>query len=124
MQASFMKRVVPQILFILLFLLELLIAGRLMLVDVFRIRSQRILVETMMSVGLGISVWIVFLWILAVLGWITPIAGWFLSIAIPIIGLRHSREWIRRFFSASWEVERQWHSLSVLLGFPSIAKPL
>lgn len=115
-QWSFIMRVVPQILFLLGLVLELLIAGS-MLLAALKYRPARPLTEFVLSIGLGAFLWVAMLWLLAVLGVYTPVAGWGLAVLIPVVGYRYALTWLRRFRDTAWEGEYAWHAVAMLLGW-------
>ncbi len=113
---SFIKRVLPPVLLLLVLVLELLTIGRFLLHRA-RLKPKEESLELVMSLGAGACFTIAVLWILAVAHIYTSIAGWLLIIAIPIIGWKHALHWIRQFFHATWTVEKRWYSLIILLGW-------
>lgn len=124
---SFVTRVLSQVLFVLVFLFELLILGRLALYGLlWRAKERRdepwlgfpsLLVESIFSVAVGAGVGIVILWLFAVAGLYTTMAGWLVALVIPIFGFRHARYWINRFLYHSWEGKYRFWDLSLLLGW-------
>ena len=115
-QRAFFSRVLPLALVVLAFLFELLVAGRFLL-SLLRLRSPNPFAEMILSIGLGIGVWIVLLWTIAVFGMFTKAAGWAFILLMPAALYRHSRYWLRRFVSASWVVNCSWRSISLLLAW-------
>jgi len=120
-QKSFVLRVVPLLLFILLLLLEMLVMGR-AIIKWLKLKPDRLLLESMLSVGLGACSFIALLWTLAVISLHLPFlplfstpAGWALLLVIPLVGYKHVHYWITKFFSASWECDRSWRDPIILL---------
>lgn len=111
---SFFSTVFSQVLFILLILFELIVAGRFALARL-RLRTGDMLTEATVCFALGSCVWVVLLWALAVAGVFTANAGWILMAAVPVVCHRHVRYWVTAFFRASVPVHQPWHSVSVLL---------
>jgi hypothetical protein len=122
MQSAFITVVMPYVLFILLFLFEILVLGRALFVR-FRLKERRKLIETMMSAGLGVCGWTAILWTCGVLSQVTPISiftfasGWILFGVVPLLFYKHSLYWLRQFFGASWEREYMFASVTMLLGW-------
>ena len=114
-QGSFFTRVLPPLLVVLLLLSQFLIAGRFTLRRLFRIRPQTLLLETVVSLCIGACVWVVLLWLGAVLGIYTVLYGWALLLVVPLIGHRDTRYWLKQFWSAAWEIEGKWFSVQALL---------
>lgn len=120
-QGSFVTRVLSHVFFLLFFLLDLLIIGRLLL-SIFRIRTPSVRIEAILSVGLGVCGLIVILWTIAVVSSVTvPLyiatVGWGVLLLIPIIGFRHARYWIDRFLHSSVDFKGPWYSPQVILGW-------
>lgn len=113
-QTAFVTRVLTQVVFIVLFLFELLVLGRALLLFL-GIRPRSLLLESLLSTALGACALVAILWCLAVFGILTAPVGWLLACLIPIAGIRHSRVWLQRGFTESWTVERPWWSATVLL---------
>lgn len=122
-QKGFWTIVLPQALFALLLIFELLVLGRVLLTSLFRLRSLPPAIEGMASLGLGVGGWIGVIWFLAVLSQVTPVSllsapiGWVLLLAIPIAAYTHSLHWIRVFWGRRWESEQTWFALNMLLGW-------
>lgn len=114
MQTAFLTRVLAQVALVLLFLLELLILGRLFL-SLLRVRMLHPLAEFVLSLGAGACCLIALVWLLAVLWIYTTLAGWILALAIPAVGYRHALYWIRRFSTAQWQVDEKPWSIVFLL---------
>lgn len=115
LQSAFFTRVLPPMLFVLLFFFELAIAGRLVLKRLLRIRTENPLVEFVLSLGVGVGAWIILLWLGAVFHIYTAYFGWGLALAIPLIGWRHAQYWMQRFLTAKWHLIIQPYSLLLLL---------
>ncbi len=115
-QSFFFTRVIPPLLFVLLFLFELVVLGRFLL-HALRLRRTSLLSETMMSVGLGACGWMLILWTVAVLGILTMPIGWIAFVLLPLALYRHSLYWIRIFLFHEWEMERDWYDILILLGW-------
>ncbi len=113
-QVSFVTRVLPQVLFVLFLLLDLLVAGRFFL-GLLKFPTRRLLEEAMLSVGLGAGVVIVALWTIAVMGvYIQPV-GWALMLAIPVVFFPQTLYWLRQFVFHTWEFEGSLYDVSLLL---------
>jgi len=65
-QTSFFTRVVPPLIFTLLFLCELLVLGRFLLRKALRISTDSLLEEAVLSLGVGACTMVAALWVLAV----------------------------------------------------------
>ncbi len=115
-EKAFLGRVVPQILFVLLLLGELLILGR-MALQWIRYRSPNLLIETVFSLGVGAGFGIAILWTLAVAGIFVATAGWFVALVIPAAGYKHTRYWLTTFLYHQWKREYRWFDLPLLLSF-------
>ncbi len=122
-QMAFVTRVVTQMIFVLLLLFEFLILGRTILHWLFKRAIHEsplhssLMLESIVSVGLGACAGIVLLWLLAVAGFYTGIAGWILVIIIPLAGLTHAQYWLDRFLHHTWEREYRPWDPALLLGF-------
>ena len=116
MQRSFLTRVLPQFLVLLLVTLELLVLGRFLLL---RLRAPPLapLVEMMFSVGLGACGWIVLLWLLASFSALRPVVLWPLVVAVPLTGFRHVGYWLRQSVRRSWRIDLRRRAVAVLLGW-------
>ncbi len=112
-QSSFVTRVLPPFLFVLLLLFELLVLGR-MLLRLVRFPAMAPLPEFVMSAGAGVCGWIVLLWILAVAHLIRMPVAWAFVLLIPALGYRHVLHWIRQFVRSK---EMTVHWPTVVLGF-------
>ena len=115
-QSAFVTRVLTQALFVLVLLLQFLIAGRAVL-GWLRLRAQTPLMEALFSVGLGAGAWIVLLWCLAIAGFYTQGLGWALVLAVPALGHRHARYWLEAFFRRRWAGEYLWYAPVLLIGW-------
>lgn len=132
MQASFVTRILSQLVFILLLFFEFLVLGRFLL-SLLRIRREDMGTEALLSVGLGATGGIIILWVLAVAHLFVPIVGWGLLIAIPLAGYQHARYWLSVFTSYEWDIDVKpydvcvplsWLLLSYLaLNFLSVVRP-
>ncbi|MDP7477271.1 MAG: hypothetical protein QF442_02375 [Candidatus Peribacteraceae bacterium] len=114
-QMSFFTRVLPPLVVVLIFLFELLILGRLILRSIFRIRPDSLLMESLLSAGIGAGGWIVLIWFAAVFSIYTPLVGWGLVLFVPIVGFRHAQYWLEKFIFKNWKVDQKWYSVQVLL---------
>ena len=114
-QKSFITRVLPPLLFLLLLSLEFLVLGRFVLRKFLRITPSDMLTEFVISLGVGAGVLIVLLWLGAVTHIYTALFGWLLLLAIPVVLFRHSQYWIERFLHTRWSFTARWHSVLVLL---------
>ena len=119
-QKSFFARVFPPLFVIFLILVELLIAGR-MVLSWLKLKPDGVLLEAVISSGLGTCFFVAVLWTIAVISkhiglplynmWV----GWGLMIAIPIIGWQHLRYWLHSFIESDCEINRQWYDPTILL---------
>ena len=112
-QTFFITRVLSQVLFLLLLCFTFLVSGRAIL-SKFRIRPDTFLWEGTLSLGVGICAAIVFLWILAIFGILNIYLGWVAIIAVLVIGLKHTRYWLKVFLYHSWDIRRPWYSFMVI----------
>ncbi|TSC59194.1 MAG: Uncharacterized protein Greene041619_30 [Candidatus Peregrinibacteria bacterium Greene0416_19] len=115
-QTAFVTRVLSQVLIAIIFLFELLLAGHTVLM-LLRLRPRSLLLEGMLSVGIGVYVWIFALWLLAISSLFTANAGWLLVIAVPITCFRSVLYWAERFWRHEWEVHLRWSSPLILLAW-------
>jgi hypothetical protein len=106
----------PTLLWVTVLLFELLIAGSVIL-KLFRLRFNRLLTETAVSLGLGAFAWVAALWFLAVIHLYYAPLGWLLMLAVPAIGWREARTWLRRFIGYEWEREYSFTDISLVLGW-------
>ncbi|MBU1123902.1 hypothetical protein KJ652_04890 [Patescibacteria group bacterium] len=120
-QKSFFTRVFPLFALILIFLFELLVAGRAVLGWI-RLKSERPIMEAMLSVGLGACAFIAMLWTMAVISFHFPSlplytapAGWTLFVLVPLIGFKHSKHWLNKSIKTEWKVELSWRDPVILL---------
>ena len=113
-QRSFIVRVIPVLLFVLLLFWEWLIIGRVVF-NLFRVSSPSLLTEFTFSAAFGACLWIVALWILAVGQILIAPVGWAMVFLVPILFLRHAVYWIRRFLFTSWVVPLSWRQPTWLL---------
>ncbi|MCF7844312.1 MAG: hypothetical protein K9M03_00595 [Kiritimatiellales bacterium] len=122
-QKSFVTRVVPLLIFILVLLFEMLVMGH-AIITWLKLKPKRLLIESMLSVGLGACAFIALLWFLAVISLHMPFlplfsapVGWGLLIVIPLIGYKHAKYWHEQLLSASWECNRSWRDPFILLSW-------
>lgn len=115
-QISFITRVLSQVILVLFFLFDLLVLGRLLL-SLLRVSTRHPVAELVVSFGAGVCGLIAVLWLLAILSVYTTPVGWIVVLTIPLIGFRHARYWIRRFFGVAWEVRGAWYNPMFLLGW-------
>ncbi len=113
-QRSFIVRVLPPLLFVLLLFWEWLIVGRAVF-RLFRMPSPPLLIEFAYSAALGACVWIAMLWALAVGHVLISPVGWVLVLGIPVLLFRHAVYWLRRFLFTSWTVPLSWRDPAWLL---------
>lgn len=116
LQISFFTRVLTPLIFLLVLLFEILVLGRFILRRI-GVKTERLLVESLLSMGLGVCGWILLLWIIAVAGIITSPVGWVLMIAMPLILNKHSLYWWRALRTTEWEIDEEWHGIAVLLAW-------
>jgi len=113
-QGAFFSRVFSQVFVPVVLFFQLLVLGSAVL-WLIGLRPRRVLIEAVLSVGLGAGAWIALLWFIAVLGLFTANVGWVLLVTVPVLLYRNSLRWLRIFVSHRWEIELPlWH-VSVLL---------
>jgi hypothetical protein len=115
-QESFFTRVLSEVAVIFLFLGELLVLGHALL-KLLRVRPPGVLLEGVFSMGLGVTGWIVILWLLAVVSLFTKTAGWILVLAVPVLCYRSVLYWFRTFRDTQIRIEGPWYSAALLLGW-------
>lgn len=113
LQSAFFTRVLPPLFFILLFAFQFLVLGRAVLRRVFSLDSFNDGLEFLFSLGLGACLWIVFLWLGAVLHVYTATYGWILLVLLPIAFYKETIYWIQKFTRSSKSITLPWYSLSV-----------
>lgn len=116
MQASFVTRVLPQMLVALVLLVELLVLGRLLLLRL-RPPPQKPLVETAYSIGIGVFGWIVLLWILGMVSALRSFLVWPLVFLIPIMAYGHLVYWLKHAFRQAMILHLERHAGLLLLGW-------
>ena len=116
MQTFFFKRTVPQIIFLSLLILTFLTTGR-MILNALRFRFNRVLVETVLSFGLGACAWSMLLWIFGVAHILTKPVGWLAILVILGAGYKHAKHWMLLFWNHRWEVDRSWKSPMILIAW-------
>ncbi len=114
-QQSFFTRVLGQMLFIALFLFELLVLGGFLL-RLFRVQSRGFLMESVVSLGLGACGMVVIFWTLALLSLYSAPFGWTLLILLPLVLFRQSWYWLKALWKPK-EIEVSWKSATILLGW-------
>ncbi|MDD4628868.1 MAG: glycosyltransferase family 39 protein [Candidatus Peribacteraceae bacterium] len=113
-QDSFLTRVIPPLLFVLIFLFELLTAGRLLL-HLCRFPRLTGLTEAVISAGVGACFWIALLWTIAILHIIIAPVAWTLVVLLPILGWRHALHWLKQCVRGGEEISLRWHSILIVL---------
>lgn len=113
-QQSFITRVVPVFLFVLVLLFEFLVLGR-MFLRLFKFPSVSLLVDITVSAGLGACVWVALLWSLAVLQFITMPVVWAFALLIPVVAYKDTLYWLRTLTSPRETQEVRWLSGEALL---------
>lgn len=128
-QSSFLTRVLPPFLFVLVLIFELLVLGR-MVLRLVRFPAMSGMTEFVMSMGAGVCSWIVLLWILAIAHIIRMPVAWTLAVLVPVIGFRHALYWFRQCVREQDETFRYigvflcWLLLSYLaLNFLTVIRP-
>lgn len=114
LQSSFFRRVLPPALVLLLFVFEFLVAGRFVLRKALKLLPKQLFTEFVVSLGLGAGVWIVLLWLGALLGIYTNVYGWALALLVLATGFKDARYWLEQFFIARWEVSEKWNSVMLV----------
>ncbi len=132
-QASFVTRVLPQVLFVLVLLFEFLVLGRFLLSLLGIRRSMTMQTEAIFSAALGACAWIAILWMFAVLYAYQSILGWVLMAGVPVVLYRHSLYWLKSFIRHEWTSSHGpldllpfivWFLISyTALGFISVVRP-
>ncbi|MDP7454281.1 MAG: glycosyltransferase family 39 protein [Candidatus Peribacteraceae bacterium] len=119
---SFFTKAMPLVGFILLLLFEMMVLGK-MAMGWMRLKPKKLYLESMLSVSLGACFLIAILWFMAVISLHTKLplytapAGWGLLVAIPLIGFKHARYWIKKFLFTSWQFDRSWKDPVILLSW-------
>ncbi|MBM3230709.1 glycosyltransferase family 39 protein [Candidatus Peregrinibacteria bacterium] len=116
-QTSFFTRVVPPLIFTLLFLCELLVLGRFLLRKALRISTDSLLEEAVLSLGVGACTMVAALWVLAVAHVFIMPVGWALALLLPLVLFWDARYWLDRFLHAEWRVHVPWWSPVLLLSW-------
>jgi hypothetical protein len=114
-QQFFVTRVFFPFILILLFLFELLILGR-MALRAARFSFDHPLAETVLCAGAGACLWIVVLWMLAVLHLFHIVAIGAVVVLVPAVGWRTAAYWLRKLRSY-WHVDEPAWSPAVLLAW-------
>lgn len=114
LQKYFVLNVLSQWLFIALLFFQFLVLGRQLLCWM-RVRTERLLLESILSLGLGVCGWIVILWLLAVTHTLQGPVGWALLALMPVALFRQSIYWGRQFLHATWTVDESPLSLRTVL---------
>ena len=112
-QKSFVTRVLSQVVFLLVLILTFLVIGRMILFRL-RFRSESVLLESVLSVGVGVCAAIAFLWTIAVLHILNATVGWLAIAGTLCVGYRHTRYWIKTFLSYTWDIKRPWYSFTII----------
>ncbi|MBI3336805.1 hypothetical protein HYZ98_04555 [Candidatus Peregrinibacteria bacterium] len=121
-QKSFWMIVVPQILFAIFLIFDLLVMGRWLLSSL-RMPLLPPPLEGMASLGLGVGGWIAVIWFLAVVSQGTPVSllsapiAWTFLFALPIAAYRHSLYWLGALKKWRWDSTLQWSSMNMLIGW-------
>lgn len=114
-QGTFFTRVLPPLLFALILVFEILVLGRFMLRKLMGIPVDGGVRELMISLGMGVSGWIIVLWVGAVAHVYTGIFGWLLFLIVPLAFFRDAKYWLDKFFFGSWDVVVPWRSVMLLV---------
>ncbi len=131
-QGAFFRLGVTQFLFIFFILFDLLVFGSLLL-KFLRRPQVSLMMEAMLSVGLGACAMIAILWALAAMGVYTQLAGWALVLLIPALCYQQAWYWIQKGLHHEWTFEDTlyggmtaiaWLLISYLaLNFLSVVRP-
>ncbi len=117
MQQSFFTRVGVQIVMVLLFLVNLLVVGRLLLRKVIRIGSMHPLAHLIFSFGIGALAWVCILWTLAVFSVLqTPVVR-ILFFGMPLLLFMETRALLLDSLRPSFELEGSWKTIVPFLGW-------
>lgn len=114
MQQSFVTRVVPVFLFVLLLFFELLVLGR-MALSRLRLPPLPLSASVALHAGAGACIGVAVIWFLAVLHVAVAPAAWLLVIALPLAGYRHVLYWLRVLTAPGEEREIRWFGAEALL---------
>ncbi len=115
-QKAFFARVVPQMLFVLLLILEFLVLGRGIL-TLLKWRPRTLLLETVFSGAMGAGALIAVLWLAAVAHVYTTAVGWVIMAAILAGGYTQTLYWLKTLLTHEWEDERPWYDMRLLLSW-------
>lgn len=116
MQQSFFTRVLPIFLFVLAFLFELVVLGK-MLLRLLRVPSLSLLADLTLAAAVGACGWIVILWSLAVAGIIVTPVVWGAVLLIPLIAYKDALALLRSLVRPTEEREMPWLNADILLAW-------
>jgi len=114
MQQSFITRVLPVFLFVLVLLFEFLVLGK-MFLRLFRFPALSLLADVTVSAATGACAWMAILWSLAVADLIVAPAVWTLAILVPVVAYKDTLHWLRTLVRSHDERDVPWLSAEVLL---------
>lgn len=117
MQASLFSRAGMQLLMVTLFLFNLLVLGRFILVGALRLNSLSLLPTTGFSVGLGALGLVVVLWVLGLFGQLHAGVVRILFFGLPIALFTQSRWWLKQFWNTRIDLELSWKNWHVYLSW-------
>lgn len=115
MQESFFARVGLQFVMVLLFLLNLLVLGRLLLVRALRAGSVHPLLQLCFSFGLGALGWVAILWTLGVFGQLHGTLLRILFFGLPLVLLSQTQWWAKAAWAKTIDYRASWKSLFPIL---------
>jgi len=114
MQASFVTRILPQVLMLLFLMFNFLILGKAAL-SALRLPPLSRLTEAIMCLGIGAALMIFLLWLLALFSQMKALPAWSLLVAIPLIGYRFGLYWLKTAYFHSWRQQSSLYALSLFL---------
>ena len=118
MQSSLFARAGFQLLLLLLFFLNILIAGSggmwLLEYRAGHTKEDVPLLAFLMTLGLGIIIWIAALWMLSLGGWLQGAIVRTLFFGLPIIAYRYTWRWLKAAFMVRWPITISFSSVTLL----------
>ncbi len=112
MQQSLFSRVGMQILMVALFLFNLLILGSFLLTTVLRLKSARLSVLMLLSIGTGALAWVAIIWALAITSQLHSTIVRILFFGMPLLLLPQTIRWLKAAWEQKVEIEfslKNWH---------------
>ncbi len=115
MQKSIFGRVGLQFIMIAIFLLNLLVLGRLLLRKVVRIGEIHPLLLVCFSIGIGALGWVAILWLLAILSLLHTTLVRILFFGMPLLLFRETLWWLKASWNDTFVLEAEWTDLFPIL---------